>query len=227
MIKILIIDDHQFTRQTLEYDLKKIPNIRLLGSKASAKEGIEFIQNKENETPDVILMDIAMPEIDGIEATKIIKKVNEQIKIIMLTVHQDKSRVRDALSSGAVGYCVKDIKTSDLVDIIEIVAEGGVWFDKKIASYILDILKNSLPTKETKAATDFGVTPREVEVVELIAKGASNKEITQRLTISMGTAKNHVASILKKLSLNDRTQIAIFALNNNLVESEEDESRVF
>ncbi len=218
MIKVLIVEDHPFARQTLVYDLKKFANIELLGAMVNAEESIKFVQNSANKTPDVILMDIALPTMNGIEASRIIKQFNHDIKIIMLTSHSDKEKVLDSFTADVSGYCIKEIKTKELVDIIEIAADGGVWFDKKIAGYILEILKNPPNIKEAKSVTDFKVTEREKEVVELISTGATNKEIAEKLVVSLSTVKNHVANILKKLSLNDRTQIAIFAINNKFEE---------
>ena len=216
MIKVLIVEDHPFARQTLIYDLKKFENIELLGAMVNAEESVKFVQNPENKTPDVILMDIMLPTMNGIEASKIIKEMNNDIKIIMLTSHSEREKVLDAFAAEVNGYCVKDIKIKELIEVIDIIMDGGVWFDKKIAGYILEILKNPPKITQTKTAVDFGITSREKEVIELISTGASNKEITEKLVVSLSTVKNHVANILKKLSLADRTQIAIFALNNEL-----------
>lgn len=224
-LKLLIVEDHPFTKQTLVYEFKKLPQIELLDALNNGKEAVNFVAKT---TPDIILMDIEMPVMDGIEATKEIKKFNEKISVIMLTSHSEKEKVFGAFSSGANGYCIKDIEMDELTKIIEIIHNGGVWFDKKIAGYIFEILKNidmkeaiekvNAAEKNSKKNQDFNITTREREILKFVADGLSNTEIAEKLIISLNTVKNHVASIINKLSVKDRTQVAIFAINNKLLE---------
>jgi len=223
-IKLLIVEDHPFTRQTLTYEFKKNPQIELLAALTNGKEAVDFVQKI---TPDVIIMDIEMPFMDGIEATKEIKKA-KKIPVIMLTSHSEKEKVFAAFSSGANGYCIKDIEMSELIGVINIILDGGAWFDKKIAGYIFEVLK-SLELENAVAAVDeaqetrqkikdLNITEREMEILKLISDGLTNAQIAEQLIISLSTVKNHVASIIHKLSVKDRTQVAIFALNNKLLD---------
>jgi len=133
---LIITEDHPFTRQTLCYEFKRQENINFLGAFENGALAIDFVK----KTPvDVILMDIDMPVVDGIKATKEIKQFNPDIKIIMLTCHNEKEKVFKAFSSGANGYCVKKIEMAELIRVIEIVSDNGVWFDKQIAAFIFDI----------------------------------------------------------------------------------------
>lgn len=214
---LLIVEDETLTRQSLVYSLKKYEDINVVNALKNGQEAVDFI--KENQT-DVILMDIDMPVMNGIEATEIIKKINPGILIIILTAHSEKEKVLSAFSSGANGYCVKQIKINELINVIKIVNDGGVWFDKQIASYIYEIINdsNSKNKKQSYVLNDeIKITESEYKVIELIAEGLSNKEISEKLVISTNTVKNHVANIIKKLAVKDRTQIAVFAYKNNLL----------
>ena len=213
-INVVIVEDYPLTRETLVYQLKKVDRINVLASFENGKEVLEFI---ETEKPDIVLMDIDMPVMDGIEATIEIKKINPKINIIMLTNHQEKSKVLDAFQSGANGYCVKNIKIDELLKVMDMVLEGGIWVDTKIAGYIFDVLKHieEKQKEDKQTLSDFDISEREAEVLKLIADGLSNEEICEKLFISKNTVKNHVASIISKLSVKDRTQAAILALKNN------------
>lgn len=224
-IKLLIVEDHPFTKQTLVYEFKKIPQIELLAALNDGKEAVDFVQKM---TPDIILMDIEMPAMNGIDATKEIKKNKKQIPIIMLTSHSEKEKVFGAFSSGANGYCIKDIDMQELIGVIGIVMTGGVWFDKKIAGYIFEVLK-TLEVEDAVAVVNeaqearkkiksLHITEREMEILKLISDGLTNAQIAEQLIITLSTVKNHVASIIHKLSVKDRTQAAIFALNNKLLD---------
>ena len=218
-ISVLIAEDHPFTRQTLSYEFKRIPEIEFLGILGNGLEVVNYVKTR---TPDVILMDIDMPVLDGIKATEEIKKFNDKIKIVMLTAHSEKEKVLDAFSCGANGYCVKNAKTPELLDVIKIVNDNGIWFDKQIANYIFEILKTIDVEKaknEVKAKTikDYNITERERNILKLMADGYTNAQIAEELVISHNTVKNHVASIINKFSLKDRTQVALFAIKNNLL----------
>ncbi len=212
---ILIAEDHPLTRQTLEYQTKKLKNVNLVTAVENGKQAVDFV--KENKT-DIVLMDIDMPVMNGIDATIEIKRTRKDAKIIMLTSHTEKAKVLDSFNSGANAYCVKNIKIDELSQIMDIVAEGGIWVDTQIAGYIFDVLKNieEAQKQEKITAEDFNISEREKEVLKEIANGLSNDEIAEKLFISRNTVKNHIASIINKLSVKDRTQAAIFALKNNI-----------
>jgi DNA-binding NarL/FixJ family response regulator len=220
-IRILLVEDHELTRQGFIFAIKKFPGFEVVGEAIDGKDAIEkFKQFK----PEVVLMDIALPVINGIEAAKQIKDINHKIKIIMLTSYSDQEKVFGAFSAGASAYCLKAIKTEKLLKIIEIVCEGGIWFDPAIADYILKLLpylnqpnnKDSVSKIKT-IDQNIDLTEREKEILNLIAKGLSNKDIASKLSLSVYTVKNHVSSIISKLAVDDRTQAAILALKRNLL----------
>ena len=214
---LILAEDDAFTRQTLSYELKRREEINFLGAYDNGKDIVELVKTT---TPDIILMDIDMPIMDGLTATKEIKKFNPNILITILSNHDQKDKVLDAFSFGANAYCVKNIKMNELLNVFDIIASGGIWIDRQIAGYIFDVLKNTESAKEEtrKKAEDYNITERERNVLKLVADGLSNSEIAEQLIISQNTVKNHIASIISKLAVKDRTQIAVFALKNNLLD---------
>jgi DNA-binding NarL/FixJ family response regulator len=212
---ILIAEDHPLTRQTLAYQTKKLPNINRDESVENGKLALDYLQNNK---PDLILMDIDMPVMDGIDATIEIKKQHPKVNIIMLTSNGEREKVLTAFSSGANGYCIKDIKIDELSRVIETVMNGGIWVDTKIASYVFDVMThlNEEQKKNRVKGEEYNISEREMEVLKLVAGGLSNDEIADKLFISRNTVKNHIAGIISKLAVKDRTQAAIFAIKNNM-----------
>lgn len=212
---ILIAEDHPLTRQTLAYQTKKLPNINSVEAVENGQLALDYLKNNK---PDLILMDIDMPVINGIDATIEIKKQYPKINVIMLTSHGERESVLTAFSSGANGYCIKDIKIDELSRVIEIVMNGGIWVDTKIASYVFDVMThlNEEQKKNRVKGEEFNISEREMEVLKLVADGLSNDEIADKLFISRNTVKNHIAGIISKLAVKDRTQAAIFAIKNNM-----------
>lgn len=214
-IKILLVEDHELTRKGIAYSLKTFPDIEIIGDVDNGKKAVDFISSKK---PDVILMDIAMPVMNGIDATKKINESYPDIKIIMLTSINEKQSVLSAFHSGANAYCMKDIKSEELINIIKAVMTGAVWIDPNIARYVLDILQTTGIPAENKTPNNlFNLTAREREILKLIAEGRSNKDIAEKLVLSLHTVKNHVKNIIQKLAVDDRTQAAILALKENLI----------
>ena len=213
---LLLVEDDPFTKQTLSYELKRREEINFLGAFDNGKDAVEFVKTN---TPDIILMDIDMPIMNGLDATKEIKKFNPNILVTILSNHDQKDKVLDAFSAGANAYCVKKIRMDELINVFNIISDGGIWIDTQIAGYIFDVLKNIENKKEEtkKTLDDYNITERERNILKLIADGHSNTEIAEELIISQNTVKNHVASLLSKLAVKDRTQIAVFALKNNLL----------
>lgn len=214
-IKILLVEDHELTRKGIAYSLKIFPDIEIIGDVDNGKKAVDFISSKK---PDVILMDIAMPVMNGIDATKKINESYPDIKIIMLTSINEKQSVLSAFHSGANAYCMKDIKSEELINIIKAVMTGAVWIDPNIARYVLDILQTTgIPAENKTPNNIFNLTAREREILKLIAEGRSNKDIAEKLVLSLHTVKNHVKNIIQKLAVDDRTQAAILALKENLI----------
>lgn len=213
-IKVLLVDDQQLVRDGISALLNLQEGIQVVGT---ACNGLEALEIQEKEKADVILMDIRMPEMDGIQATRAIKENYPLTHIIMLTTFDDEEYIIRSLQSGACGYLLKDIPTQDLAQAIQLAYNGVFQLSSTAMGKLVDenILRLNKPNqKDDKAFEDL--TEREVEILDLIATGATNKEIAGQLFISEGTVKNHVSRILSSLNARDRVQAAIYALKNGL-----------
>lgn len=212
-VKVLLVEDHSLTRVGLKYTLDKNPTIDVIGEAEDGQEGLDKTLELK---PDVVLMDLGMPNMNGIDATRAIKQAESQSKIIILTSHDDEQEVLAAFAAGADAYCMKDIVPDMLIAAIQSVSEGVAWIDPAIAKIVLSSI--SLPKEKLKDPIDDpGLTPREKEVLKLIVEGFSNADIANALTVSMHTVKTHISSILSKLAVNDRTQAAVKAMREDLV----------
>ena len=218
-IKVILVEDHELTRKGILYGLKPYGEIKVTGEFEDGKQALDFVKNCSDDLrPDAILMDIAMPVLNGIDASKRIKSLYPDIKIIMLTSINERETVLQAFNSGVNAYAMKNISTEKLVDVIKMVMNGEVWIAPSIANYILEVLSGMAPVGETiRSANDFNLTNREKEILTLISKGMNNKDIANKLVISLYTVKNHVKSIIQKLAVEDRTQAAILALTEKIV----------
>lgn len=209
MIKVLLVDDQNLIRQGLRALLELEPDLEIVGE---AENGEQAIKLSEQLQPDVILMDIRMPIMDGVAATREIQKYFPDIKILVLTTFDDDEYVKAALENGAMGYLLKDTPSEELAVAIRAVYKGytqlGPGIVKKLVTQFSTFTPTPLPSVPPSLAE---LTPREKEVLRLIAVGANNREIAQQLYISEGTVKNHVTNILNRLNLRDRTQAAIIA----------------
>lgn len=212
-IKIIIADDHNLVRQGIKKVLELESSLKVVAETTNGKETINMAQ-KHN--PDIILMDINMPYVNGIEATKVIKQIMPQIKIIALTIHDNEEYIYELVRSGAVGYLLKDVDPGKLVDSILRVYEGSSVIHPSITSKLLNEFTRLSSNPHDEGLRDL--TLREQEVLSLIARGYSNKEIAKTLFLSEKTVKNHVYNIFRKIQVADRTQAAVFAIKNNLVE---------
>jgi len=211
-IRVLIVDDHHVVRRGLVFFLGTQQDIEIIGEAGNGEEAVN-LANSLN--PDVILMDLVMPVMDGIVATKLIKADHPDMKIIILTSFSDQDHVIPALEAGASGYQLKDIQPDDLVRCIKKVMDGESHLHPKATSHLLA----NLSTKGTEEKSRIEeLTKREVEVLREIAKGKSNKEIASTLVITEKTVKTHVSNLLAKLEVADRTQAALYAVKNKLVE---------
>ncbi|HEF1903324.1 TPA: response regulator transcription factor [Bacillus cereus] len=213
-IKVLLVDDHTVVLKGLAFFLSTQEDLELVGEANNGKEALV----KVGETnPDVILMDLYMPEMDGVEATAYIKKEYPNVKVIVLTSFSDQAHVLPALRAGASGYILKDVEPDQLVEAIRSAYKGNIQLHPDIANVLLS---QTLPVEEKEEEHSIQVdvlTARENEVLQLLAKGMSNKEIASVLVITEKTVKAHVSSILSKLNLSDRTQAALYAVKNGIV----------
>lgn len=217
-ISVVIIEDFKLTRVGLRCALNSNPDIEVIGECEDAFEGLEVI--KKNNT-DVVLMDLGLPKMNGIEATVKVKEINPKTKVIALTSHDREEEVLAALSSGATAYCLKDIDPTKLADVVRDVAKGVCWLDPEVAQIAL----NSFPKVESTRLLSNSMAPegrvplteREFEVLKHLVMGKSNTEIAKELIVSVHTAKAHVCSILQKMCVSDRVQAAVKAVKEGLV----------
>jgi len=218
-IRVLIVDDHTVVRQglrtflELQSDASWLP-IEVVGEASNGAEASEYTRKLQ---PDIVLLDLVMPVMDGIEATKKITQNSPQTKVIILTSFGEQEKVIPAIRAGAKGYLLKDIAPDDLVKAVRLTYSGQVQLHPEVAKNLMTaIVEEEVGTTQTQAHGLGELTEREIEVLQLIANGLSNHKIAEKLVISEKTVKSHVSSILSKLHLEDRTQAAIYALKHNL-----------
>lgn len=211
---ILIVEDHELTRFGLKTTFENVDYVENIYEADSAETAIQIFNNNKI---DIIIMDLGLPNMNGIEATKQIRSSNKDVKIVILTSHNDEKEVLNSLKAGANAYCSKEINPQRLVEVVSSVADGAAWFDPSIAHIVLKASANS-PTFETNDnRKDYDLTTREAQILKLMTEGYSNMEIAQILVISINTTKAHVANILQKLEVDDRLQAALKALKNKIV----------
>jgi len=218
-VRVLVVDDQQLMRDGISSLLSIQENIEVIGTAANGQEAIE---QALIEQPDVILMDIRMPVMDGIAATRQIRDQLPTCQVLMLTTFDDEEYIVKALVAGASGYLLKDIPAQDLAKAIQLAHRGIYQLEPSIVGKLVgaidDIAPKTLPASAESPAQQLDeLTGREVEVLRLIATGATNREIAEVLVISEGTVKNHVSHILSRLGLRDRTQAAIYARERHLL----------
>ena len=211
---ILIVEDHELTRFGLKTAFEGVEFVGELLEAESAEKAIEIFNN----TPiDIVIMDLGLPGMNGIEATKKIKSLNKDVKIIILTSHNDEKEVLNSLRAGANAYCSKEINPQRLIQVVQSVADGAAWFDPSIANIVLRATANSPVISAENNAKNYDLTTRESQILKLMTEGYSNMEIAQILVISINTTKAHVANILQKLEVDDRLQAALKALKYKIV----------
>lgn len=207
-INVVIVDDHAMVREGIKQLLEMDGDIRVVGEAGDGEEGIKVLE--END-PDVLLLDINMPNMNGLEVLKKIKEKGIRRKVLILTIHNEVEYLKKATEIGVDGYVLKDSELSVLKKAIYSVHEGNIF----IQPSLVPLLKQSMEQSEKK--NDEGLTKRELEVLKLIAEGLYNKEIADKLTISEKTVKNHASSIFRKIGVSDRTQAAVYAIRNGYV----------
>ncbi|MDQ2087628.1 response regulator transcription factor [Herbivorax sp. ANBcel31] len=208
MINVLIVDDCNIIRNGLKLIIEQDKEIKIVGLATNGNKAIELSKKLK---PDIILMDINMPLCNGIEATKLIKSSNKNIKIIMLTVFEDSTSIHDSLKNGADGYILKDISNEDIIGVIKNTVKGFNIMPNEVFNNIFSLTSNDISNLH------LSLTKREYQIFMLIAKGMNNSQIAEKLYISNGTVRNIISKIKSKLNVKDRTQIAVYAVKNNLI----------
>ncbi len=221
MINVLLVEDHELYRMGLAMLLSKADNINLI---AEASDGAEGIKKTRDLSPDVILMDIGLPNIDGIEATQRIKDFAPDTKILIFTSRDSENDIFESFRAGADGYIMKGATPEQTISAIKAVSEGIGWIDPAIAKIVFSNLRK--PTESIISSPDnikqskenhYGLTERELDVLELMVEGLTNPQIAEKLVITRATAKAHVHSILQKLCVTSRTQATVTAMKEGLV----------
>lgn len=224
-IRLIIVEDQELTRMGFKAMIEGDQEIEVIGE---AENGAEAIASALDKRPDVIVMDIGLPGMDGIEAGRKILEAYPEIKLLMLTSHSEENIVLAAFSSGARGYCLKNVNRTRLLAAIKAIAGGDVWLDPEIASIVFASMRynKTLPTLKTEKRnkiekTSIGPTnelsDRELEVLQLLVQGLRNSEIAEELCVTVDTVKSHMCKIMDKLSVSDRTQAALTALRQGIV----------
>lgn len=203
MITVAIVDDHSIVRDGLRQLLASVEGIDVIGSAGNGEEAVELVSRQE---PDVVLMDLSMPVVDGVEATRRIMAAFPATHVVVLTTFSDQRRIMDALNAGAAGYLLKDASPDEVVAAVRTVVEGGAPLDPKAARALLDARRSAEPARQLSA--------REREVLALVASGLANKQIARRLGITERTVKAHLTSVFQQLGVTDRTQAALWAKEN-------------
>lgn len=212
MIRILLAEDQTMVRHGLKMMIETDIEMRVFGEAANGREAVKLC---ETRVFDIAVLDIRMPEMNGLEAARIIRTRWPQIKLLILTTFNDDQYAMEALKIGASGYMLKDAEPEALIRSIRSCLSGGISLQDNVAAKIIpQLLKR---TEEKEKTVDISITPRELAIIRLVGVGRSNQEIANELGLSVGTIKNHVSQIMDKLDLRDRTQLAIYAIRHNVV----------
>ncbi len=213
--RVLLVEDHPLIRVGLKFLFDKSENFSVIGEAVNGEKAVELAEELK---PDVIVMDLRMPGLDGIQATRAIRKKWAEAKIVMLTLYNSEDEILGALQAGVRGYCLKDTHFERLVAGIQCVLAGDLWLDSGVADKLVGVLPPSQLNEEFEsAANEPSLSEREVDVLGLLVHGLSNQEIADKLEISSETVKSHLRHIMKKLAVSDRTQAAVKALKQGLV----------
>ena len=213
-IRLILVDDQLLFRRGVRALLEDVDDIEIVGEASDGREAIELARATR---PDAILMDVNMPVLNGIEATRIIKAERPEVKIVALTVSDEDQDLFEAIKAGAQGYLLKDLRPEELFEMIRGVMRGETPISPAVAGKLLSEFRRR-PWKDPTATAGWDLTPRELEVLQLVTEGLSNAEIAARLFIVEGTVKNHLHNILEKLHLENRLQAATYAIREGLVQ---------
>jgi two-component system, NarL family, response regulator LiaR len=215
-ITVLIVDDHAVVRQGVRALLEARAEFAVVGE---AESGAEAVRRVADVVPDVVLMDLLMPDMDGVEATRQLKRLSPRTQVVVLTSHHDDQHIFPALRAGAISYLLKSVKMDELAEAVRRAAQGEATLHPRVAARVIQELQGA--QHDHDALNPFTeLTDREMEILKLIATGMTNQEMTRHLVISEHTVKGHVSNILSKLHLADRTQAAVFAWRAGVVRRE-------
>ncbi len=206
MYNILIVEDHALIRFGLKTAFETKEFINEIYETSNGEDAVNIVKNKNI---DAVIMDLGLPLMNGIEATKIIKAIKNDIKIIILTSHSSEEEVINSIKAGARAYCSKDINPEIIANIVLSVINGDLWFDAKIADIVINALSNNRKILNNENMDNYNLTDREKDVIEYLCEGFTNSEISKLLDVSVNTVKVHVSSIIQKLGVEDRTQVVV------------------
>jgi len=213
--RILVADDHEIVRRGLCTLLRAQPDWEVCGEASNGREAVEKALQMQ---PEVVILDVGMPSLNGLEATRQILKANPQIKILILTLHDTDQVVQEVLNAGARGFLLKSDAARDLVAAVEALRRGKIYFTPKVASMVLDgYLRRDKSAGSHETYTRSRLTPREREIVQLLAEGKSSKEVAVVLGLSVKTAETHRSNIMRKLELHSVSDLVLYAVRNNIV----------
>lgn len=218
--RLVIVDDQVFIRDGIKAMLFGEPDFQVVGEAADGREAQELCRRVR---PDLVLMDVRMPQMDGLAATRSMKQRFPEVSVLILTMHENQDYLLEAIKAGAAGYVLKDAPQQELVTAMRKVLEGETTLNRNLATQLLKRLADDVQGSERlrlgsrSAARVHPLTPREIEVLSLLAQGRTNREIAQEFTISVGTVKNHVEHIIAKLGVSDRTQAVVRSLKMGLI----------
>lgn len=224
-VDILVVDDHPLFRRGIRWSLEEEEDFQVVGEASDAQEALRLA---DQLVPDVILLDLNLPGMSGLEVSRILKRRHPQTAVVVLTMHEDDEQLFSSIRVGASAYCTKDIDPTELTNVIRRVARGEYLINENVlsrpfvASRVLDQFRELAQIDEVSSGVFSPLTPREVEILDCVAHGHSNKEIARLLSISDQTVKNHITSILRKLAVNDRTQAVIYALRHGWIKLDDD-----
>lgn len=228
-VRLLIVDDHELVRRGIRTILTAQPDIRVVGEAASGEEALQVVAGLAPDlTPDVALMDLLMPGMNGVEAARRLRDVSPQTQVVVLTSYHEDEHIFPAIRAGALSYLLKDVSAQELADAVRQAARGEAVMAPRVAARLMRELRQELRGEGQGGGADPGgaggrgaplLSEREMEVLRLIAEGASNTEIADRLVVTEHTVKKHVSNILGKLHLADRTQVAVYAWREGMMNS--------
>jgi len=206
-VKVLIVDDDALIREGLQILLDTEADIQVIGTASNGQEALEMCRKT---TPDLVLMDIRMPVMDGVLGTKLIKSHFRDIKVVILTTFMDDEYIKEALKSGAEGYILKNQPADSIIESLRAVCKGNIVLEREVANALSCMLREG----KKLSPEGLDISPRELEILKLVGEGLSNREIAASLNLSEGTTRNYVTGLLEKLGFRDRTQLAIFYIKN-------------